>query len=90
MSLAPRAPYWSAEEDRRLSILWDAKWSVNSIASQLPGRSRNAVTGRVLRLGLTPRPSPIPVVLCPAKIAKFRRECEAGNDAARDAIARAA
>lgn len=85
--LCPRPSYWAAEEDRQLRILWAAGWSVNAIASQLSGRSRNAITGRVFRLGLTPRPSPIPAK--PVSLAR-RRQVEAGLTAAREAIGRAA
>lgn len=85
--ISPRAPYWTADEDRQLRILWRADWSVNSIASRLPGRSRNGVTGRVFRLGLDPRPSPIP---CELVSLVRRRELALGGEAARDAIARAA
>jgi hypothetical protein len=89
MAILPRSAYWTAEEDRRLRILWDAEWSTLAIAVTL-NRSRSGVCGRARRLNLAPRPSPIPQRIDPDKVAQFRREVQAGNDAAREAIARAA
>lgn len=60
MKLGGAFPPWSADEDTRLSALWAEGLSANAIAERLPGRSRNAITGRALRLGLLRRPSPIP------------------------------
>ena len=84
-----RAPAWTAEEDRQLAILWKAEWSTLSIAVTI-GRSKNAICARARRIGLPERESPIASVICPNNIARFRREVQAGNDAARQAIARAA
>lgn len=60
MKLGGAFPPWSADEDSRLAALWAEGLSANAIAARLPGRNRNAVTGRALRLGLPRRPSPIP------------------------------
>lgn len=87
--LSPRRPYWTAAEDDRLRILWQAGWSTLAIGIALE-RGKNAICGRARRLNLPMRESPIPTIICPDKIARFRREVEAGNDAAREAIARAA
>lgn len=85
----PRSIHWTAEEDRQLRILWCAGWSTLAIGATI-GRGKNAVCGRRKRLGLPERDCPIPVKLCANKVFRFRREVEAGNDAAREAIARAA
>ena len=50
---------WTPDEDAFLREAWAADWTVNLIAAHLSGRSRNAVTGRALRLGLPRRPSPV-------------------------------
>ena len=84
-----RETLWTAEEDRQLRILWDAGWSTLAIAVTIH-RSRSAVCARARRIDLAPRPSPIPQYICPEKVARFRREVMAGNDAAREAIERAA
>lgn len=60
MKLGSACRPWSTDEDTRLSALWAEGLSANAIAEQLPGRGRNAVTGRAFRLGLPRRPSPIP------------------------------
>lgn len=85
----PRSPRWTAEEDRRLGILWNAGWPTIQIAVTL-GRSKNAVCGRRRRLGLPERGSPIPAAVCPDKVFRFRREVAAGMEAAREELARAA
>ena len=92
MTIPRRSSYWTAEEDRRLRILWDAEWSALAIAVTI-SRSRSAVCARARRLGLKARPAPIPQRICPEKVHAFRvrqREIEAGKEAARALIARAA
>lgn len=79
-------PYWTAKEDELLVMLWHEGFSVNDIAAQIPGRSRNAITGRRLRLGLPGRASPIPNPLTAEK----RSQIEAGLRSAREQIAMAA
>lgn len=49
---------WSTEETRRLMALWDSGLSTAEIG-RLMGRSKNSVIGRVHRLHLPQRPSPI-------------------------------
>lgn len=89
MAILPKTQPWSPEEDRRLRILWQAEWSTLAIAVTL-GRSKNAVCARARRIDLPLRPSPIPVRICPEKVAAFRREIEAGKALAREEIERAA
>lgn len=86
--LGPR-PYWTEQEDTALRFLWADGWSVNAIASVMPGRSRNAITGRCFRLGLEKRDSPIPAKPKPPRYDVPRYQL-AGDAAAREAIARAA
>ena len=92
MAINPRSEYWTAEEDRRLRILWEAGWSTLQIAVTI-GRSKSAVCGRARRLELPKRGTPIPQKICPDKVHAFRirqREIDAANKAAREEIARAA
>ena len=49
---------WTREQDAQLRVLWDEGHSVIQIGKRI-GVSNNAVTNRVKRIGLTPRPSPI-------------------------------
>lgn len=58
---------WSEAEDAKLRKLWPKGISASEIARGLPGRSRNAVIGRVHRLGMSqegraipPRPEKLP------------------------------
>ena len=51
-------PEWGEAETKSLRLLWDAGMSATEIGQRL-GRSKNSVVGRVHRLHLTPRPSPI-------------------------------
>lgn len=60
MKLGSACPPWSPDEDTQLAAHWAEGLSANAIAARLPGRGRNAVTGRAFRLGLPRRPSPIP------------------------------
>ena len=46
---------WSIEEDDRLKQLYAEGCSCSLIASRMPGKTRNAVIGRVHRLGLEKR-----------------------------------
>jgi GcrA cell cycle regulator len=50
---------WTEERSALLRTLWDGGMSAATIGRQI-GASKNAVVGRVHRMGLTPRPSPIP------------------------------
>jgi hypothetical protein len=43
---------WSQEDDLELLRLWDKGWSASRIAIRFPGKSRNAIIGRVNRLRL--------------------------------------
>lgn len=89
VSFNKKTPSWTAEEDRRLRILWLAGWSTLSIGIDI-GRGKNAVCGRARRIELPLRENPVPQNICPDKADRFRREIEAGYDAGRRAIARAA
>lgn len=62
---------WTGAEDDIAKALWKQGYSADQIAKKLPGRSRNAVIGRIHRLGLsdagrgklpTPRPTRAPAV----------------------------
>lgn len=81
----PANDYWSDQEDAELTRLWAAGEPLNAISGALGKRTRNAVSGRVHRLGLPHRISPIPFHQ-PSR----GRELAAGFLAAREAIARAA
>jgi GcrA cell cycle regulator len=50
---------WSAPDDARLAVLW-AEGHTCAVLAREFGRSRNGIVGRVHRLHLPPRPSPIP------------------------------
>ena len=52
---------WTQERVATLTKLWNAGRSAGEIASHLGEVSRNAVNGKVHRLGLSGRPSPIRV-----------------------------
>jgi GcrA cell cycle regulator len=49
---------WSAADDARLAVLWAEGHTVSVLAKAF-GRSRNGIVGRVHRLYLPSRPSPI-------------------------------
>lgn len=55
---ADRQPLWPEERGQRLRAMWDEGLSVNEIARRL-GVSRGSVVGKVRRLDLPARPSPI-------------------------------
>jgi GcrA cell cycle regulator len=46
---------WTDDREERLKALWTGGWSASQIAGQLGGISRNAVIGKVHRLGLSGR-----------------------------------
>lgn len=46
---------WTAERIERLTNLWAEGWSASQIAGRLGGITRNAVIGKVHRLGLPSR-----------------------------------
>lgn len=50
---------WSKADDARLAVLW-AEGHTCAVLAREFGRSRNGIVGRVHRLHLPPRPSPIP------------------------------
>ena len=50
--------FWTEELDEKLRALWAQGLSMSQIAGQI-GRSKNSVAGRVHRLDLPPRGSPI-------------------------------
>lgn len=52
-------PDWTHVEDEMLRGMWAIGKSASEIANVLPSRTRSAVIGRVHRLGLSSRPSPI-------------------------------
>ncbi len=49
---------WTDELSERLTKLWDGSGSASQIGEEL-GLSKNAVVGKVRRMNLPPRPSPI-------------------------------
>lgn len=51
---------WTEAEVIQLRQLWDAGKSAREIAALMPGKTRNAIIGRVHRDRLAGRPSPIP------------------------------
>lgn len=55
---ADRQQLWPEERGQRLRAMWDEGLSVNEIARRL-GVSRGSVVGKVRRLDLPARPSPI-------------------------------
>jgi GcrA cell cycle regulator len=57
--------YWDDTQTARLRALWDEGASTQEMSRQL-GRGKNAVVGKVHRLKLTPRPSPI--IRVPGKV----------------------
>lgn len=92
MAIIKKQPLWTKQEDDRLRILWEAEWPTLQIAAALK-RSKSAITGRVHRIGLPKRKSPIPVKVCPDQVHAMRvrmRQLEAGIEAAREELARAA
>jgi GcrA cell cycle regulator len=46
---------WTDDREERLKALWTGGWSASQIAGELGGLSRNAVIGKVHRLGLSGR-----------------------------------
>ncbi len=50
---------WNDERIQQLRDLWSQGYSASEIAAKLGGITRNAVIGKVHRLGLSGRPSPI-------------------------------
>lgn len=49
---------WTEEEERQLRDLWDSGARTARLVAQL-GRTRNAILGKVHRMGLSSRPCPI-------------------------------
>lgn len=43
---------WTADEDERLTTLWQDHVPVDEIARKLPGRTRGAIAGRASKLDL--------------------------------------
>ena len=52
---------WTLKDDSILKVMWNEGATGSQIAGKLHGRTRNAVIGRIHRLGLASRPSPIPI-----------------------------
>jgi GcrA cell cycle regulator len=50
---------WTEERVAELTELWNAGHSAAQVANRMGGVTRNAVIGKVHRLGLSGRPSPI-------------------------------
>ena len=50
---------WDAADDARLTLLWAEGMSTAQIGIRI-GRTKSAAIGRARRLGLLPRPSPLP------------------------------
>lgn len=87
-----RQKAWTPQEDAWLRLFWKDNWPTLQIGIALE-RSKNSVIGRAYRLDLPRRPAIIAERICPAQVASFQRwqrEIEAGNDAAREELARAA
>lgn len=63
---------WTSADIARLRTLWDEGLSTSKIGREI-GVSKNAVCGKVARLKLTPRPSPIPVPKEGARPKKIKR-----------------
>lgn len=62
--LGPAASIWRiSENDEILKRLWADGMSASLIAAQITGASRNAVIGRVHRLGLSGRQTPLNITL---------------------------
>lgn len=53
----PLSKMWTEDDTAKLRELWTAKYSGQQIANEL-GKTRNAVLGKVFRLGLEERGSP--------------------------------
>jgi len=50
---------WDPDDDARLTLLWNGGMSTAQIGLRI-GRTKSAAIGRARRLGLLPRPSPLP------------------------------
>lgn len=50
---------WDPDDDARLTLLWNGGMSTAQIGIRI-GRTKSAAIGRARRLGLLPRPSPLP------------------------------
>ena len=61
---------WTEAEDATLKQMYEQEYSCSQIAGRLSGKTRNAVIGRVHRLGLPRRGAGI----APARARKERRE----------------
>ena len=53
---------WTDERIAKLKDMWESGATASQIADELGGVSRNAVIGKVHRLGLEQRPSPVKAV----------------------------
>lgn len=72
MSATDRRQTWTEAMDARLATLWAEGHTAGVIAQEFR-RSRNAVIGRVHRLHLPPRPSPIPWHVPKRRVARPQR-----------------
>jgi GcrA cell cycle regulator len=64
---------WTEERVETLKTLWQSGCSASQVARQLGGVSRNAVIGKVHRLGLAGREAPARPRLSPASTDRIRR-----------------
>ena len=70
---------WTDERVEMLKKLWADGLSASQIAKQLGGVTRNAVIGKVHRLGLSGRATPSRPVRRPAPTPRTTREPRAGT-----------
>jgi hypothetical protein len=56
------APKWTKEDDEKISRWFSSGLSAGDIAKRLSGRTRNAVIGRLMRLGLKRGDQNLPAV----------------------------
>lgn len=87
-----RQKAWTPQEDAWLRLFWKENWPTLQIGIALE-RSKNSVIGRAYRLDLPRRAAIIPEQICPEQVAAFQqwqRQMDAGHEAARFELARAA
>ena len=78
---------WTDQRIRKMEILWGRGWSAGDIAKELGGVTRNAVIGKVHRVGAkrngqtppTPKPKPPPMPK-PKKVAEPRPDLGIESD----------
>ena len=72
---------WTDERVEQLKKMWSEGQSASQIAKELGGVTRNAVIGKVHRLGLSNRTSPQPAKPMKDKEAPAKAEAQAENEA---------